>query len=162
MIALRSSPANRSDRPARGPGGRDGEGEARRVEQGIAPACNRQCVGRTRAYGYLDDSESQVHKLARQWKVALPLHPEFGTEPNVFYVPPMSPLAYDTEGRLSEAGRIPMLVLERYFGPAVHAALETLLEERRRRQRGEPSELMDLLISRRWKDRFSEFTRDPV
>jgi DMSO reductase family type II enzyme iron-sulfur subunit len=133
-----------------------------RVEQGIAPACNRQCVGRTRAYGYLDDTTSQVHQLVLGWKVAIPLYPEFATQPNVFYVPPMGSLAYDEEGRLTEAGRIPMPVLERYFGPAVHTALQTLLEERRRRQRGEPSELMDLLISRRWKDRFSEFTGEPV
>lgn len=133
-----------------------------RVEQGIAPACNRQCVGRTRAYGYLDDPSSQVHKLVRVWKVAIPLHPEYGTEPNVFYVPPMSPLAYGEDGRLLEAGRLPIAVLERYFGPAVHGALETLLEERGRRIRGEPSELMDLLISRKWTDRFAEFTREPV
>jgi len=133
-----------------------------RVEQGIAPACNRQCVGRTRAYGYLDDSESQVHKLVRKWKVALPLHPEFGTEPNVYYVPPMSPLAYDVDGRLTEAGRLPIEVLESYFGPAVRRALDTILRERERRKRGEPSELMDLLISRRWRDRFAEFTGEPV
>ncbi len=133
-----------------------------RVEKGIAPACNRQCVGRTRAYGYLDDPESQVHKLVRQWKVALPLHPEYGTEPNVYYVPPMSPLAYDEEGRLSEVGRIPMQELERYFGPDVHGALGTLLEQRRLRQVGETSELMDLLISRNWNDRFADFTADPV
>ncbi|MDP3938040.1 MAG: respiratory nitrate reductase subunit beta [Deltaproteobacteria bacterium] len=133
-----------------------------RVEQGIAPACNRQCVGRTRAYGYLDDPESQVHKLVRKWKVAVPLHPEYGTEPNVYYVPPMSPLSFDGEGKLTEAGRIPIAALERYFGPAVRSALGTLVEERKRRQRGEPSELMDLLISRRWSDRFAEFTREPV
>jgi nitrate reductase beta subunit len=133
-----------------------------RVEKGIAPACNRQCVGRTRAYGYLDDPKSQVHKLVRQWKVALPLHPEFGTQPNVYYVPPMSPLAYDEVGQLKEAGRIPMEVLERYFGPAVREALGIIIGERARRQRGQPSELMDLLISRRWSDRFSEFTREPI
>jgi DMSO reductase family type II enzyme iron-sulfur subunit len=133
-----------------------------RVEQGIAPACNRQCVGRVRAYGYLDDIASQVHKLVRVWKVALPLHPEYGTEPNVYYVPPMSPLAYDGDGRLTGEERIPPEVLERYFGPDVHRALDTLRRERERRKRGEPSELMDLLISRRWKDRFAEFVNDPV
>jgi ethylbenzene hydroxylase subunit beta/complex iron-sulfur molybdoenzyme family reductase subunit beta len=53
-------------------------------------------------------------------------------------------------------------VLERYFGPAVHAALDTLIAERKRRQLGQPSELMEVLISRRWQDRFAEFTREPV
>ncbi|MDP6376946.1 MAG: respiratory nitrate reductase subunit beta [Pseudomonadales bacterium] len=133
-----------------------------RVEQGIAPACNRQCVGRTRAYGYLDDEDNQVHKLVKRWKVALPLHPECGTEPNVFYVPPMSTRAYDESGRLTQEMRIPMEILESYFGPAVGDALNTLVEQRQRRKRGESSELMDILISRRWEDRFAQFTNEPV
>ncbi len=133
-----------------------------RVEQGIAPACNRQCVGRTRAYGYLDDETGQVFMLVRKWKVALPLHPEYGTEPNVYYVPPMSPLAYDEAGNLTESMRIPAEVLQTYFGEEVHRALETVREERAKRLRGEPSELMDVLISRNWRDRFGEFTNDPV
>ena len=133
-----------------------------RVEQNIAPACNRQCVGRTRAYGYLDDKDSQVYKLVFKWKVALPMHPEFGTEPNVYYVPPMSTLAYDDEGRLTDEMRIPVEVLESYFGTAVDAALKTLVAERQRKKDGGDSELMDLLISRHWEDRFSEFTREPV
>jgi len=133
-----------------------------RVEKGIAPACNRQCVGRTRAYGYLDDKESQVYQLVRRWKVALPLHPEYGTEPNVYYVPPMSTYAYDAQGRLTDEMRIPGEVLESYFGPAVHKALETLTAEKQRKKEGKSSELMDLLISRVWEDRFSEFTNEPV
>ena len=42
-----------------------------------------------------------VHKLVEKWKVALPLHAEFGTQPNVYYVPPLSPPKYDAEGRLT-------------------------------------------------------------
>jgi ethylbenzene hydroxylase subunit beta/complex iron-sulfur molybdoenzyme family reductase subunit beta len=57
---------------------------------------------------------------------------------------------------------MPIEVLEGYFGPAVRRALDTLIAERERRKQGEPSELMDLLISRRWKDRFAEFTGEPV
>jgi DMSO reductase family type II enzyme iron-sulfur subunit len=133
-----------------------------RVEQGIAPACNRQCVGRTRAYGYLDDKDSQVYQLVTEWKVALPLHPEYGTEPNVYYVPPMSTYAYDAEGRLTDEMRIPLEILESYFGPEVDQALKTLVLERQRRKEGKPSELMDILISRRWTDRFAEFTNEPI
>ena len=133
-----------------------------RVEQGIAPACNRQCVGRTRAYGYLDDEQGQVYALVKKWRVALPLHPEYGTEPNLYYVPPLSPLAWDDDGNLTARMRIPGEVLERYFGKAVHRALATLRAERARRQRGEPSELMDILISRHWQDRFGGFTKEPL
>ncbi len=133
-----------------------------RVDEGIAPACNRQCVGRVRAYGYLDDEGGQVHQLVAKWKVALPLHPEYGTQPNVYYVPPLSPLAYDEEGRLTDKPRIPTEVLERYFGPSVREALATLQRERRRKQNGGESELMDILISRRWHDRFAEFTGEPI
>jgi len=58
--------------------------------------------------------------------------------------------------------RIPAEVLQTYFGEEVHRALETVREERAKRLRGEPSELMDVLISRNWRDRFGEFTNDPV
>ncbi|HHP7236734.1 MAG TPA: nitrate reductase subunit beta [Desulfobacterales bacterium] len=36
---------------------------------------------------------SPVWKLAKQWRLALPLHPEFRTLPMVWYVPPLSPVA---------------------------------------------------------------------
>jgi nitrate reductase beta subunit len=35
---------------------------------------------------------SPVYKLVKQWKLALPLHPEFRTMPMLFYIPPLSPL----------------------------------------------------------------------
>lgn len=133
-----------------------------RVEKGVAPACNRQCPGRTRAFGFLDDGQSQLHKLVKVWRVALPLHPEYGTEPNVYYIPPWSPLAYDAESRLTEEMRIPLSLLEELFGPALHPALETLARERDRKRRGEPSELMDVLISRVWEERFGGFTQAPL
>ncbi|MFQ3250253.1 MAG: nitrate reductase beta subunit [Glaciecola sp.] len=36
--------------------------------------------------------ESPVYKMAMDWKVALPLHPEYRTLPMVWYVPPLSPI----------------------------------------------------------------------
>jgi nitrate reductase beta subunit len=33
-----------------------------------------------------------VYKMAIDWKVALPLHPEYRTLPMVWYVPPLSPI----------------------------------------------------------------------
>ncbi|XOV79873.1 MAG: nitrate reductase subunit beta [Aestuariibacter sp.] len=35
---------------------------------------------------------SPVYKMAMDWKVALPLHPEYRTLPMVWYVPPLSPI----------------------------------------------------------------------
>ena len=34
---------------------------------------------------------SPVYKFVKKWKIALPLHPEFRTIPNLFYVPPLLP-----------------------------------------------------------------------
>lgn len=133
-----------------------------RVDQKIASACNRQCPGRTRAFGFLDDRSSLVYQLVKKFKVAIPLHPEYGTSPNVFYVPPMSPQAFDANNELTGEMRIPDSVLENYFGLDVHKALATLLAEREKKKQGQASELMDLLISRKWQDRFAEFTNHPV
>ncbi len=36
--------------------------------------------------------ESPVYKMVMDWKVALPLHPEYRTLPMVWYVPPLSPI----------------------------------------------------------------------
>ena len=41
---------------------------------------------------------SPVYKLAVDWKLAFPLHPEFRTLPMVWYVPPLSPLVQIAEG----------------------------------------------------------------
>ncbi len=35
--------------------------------------------------------KSPVYKFVKEWKIALPLHPEFRTLPNLFYVPPLLP-----------------------------------------------------------------------
>ena len=71
-----------------------------RVEKGLAPACAQQCVGRIRFVGYLDDVDGQVHEARPPWKVAIPLHPEYGTQPNVYYVPPLpGPPKFDAHGR---------------------------------------------------------------
>ena len=125
-----------------------------RVEQGVAPACARQCPGRLRFVGFLED-DGPISKLVYEWKVALPLHPEFGTEPNVFYVPPILPPSFDEDGRFSDEPRIPMDYLRYLFGPEVDQALITLMEEMENKKAGKPSELMDLLIARDWKSLFN-------
>jgi nitrate reductase beta subunit len=47
--------------------------------------------------------QSPIYKLAVDWKVALPLHPEYRTMPMVWYVPPLSPIMNLFEGKGSSA-----------------------------------------------------------
>lgn len=134
-----------------------------RIERGVAPACVRQCPGRAAFIGFLDDESGPVQRLVRQWKVALPLHPEFGTEPNVYYVPPLAPAPLDSDGAAADGRpRIPPEYLESLFGPEVHKALATLKGELEKRRQGEPSPLMDTLILYQWKDALGPFDKDPA
>jgi nitrate reductase / nitrite oxidoreductase, beta subunit len=51
---------------------------------------------------------SPVYKMAIEWKIAFPLHPEFRTLPMVWYVPPLSPIqAKAASGELGVNGAIP-------------------------------------------------------
>ncbi|NLC98829.1 MAG: nitrate reductase subunit beta [Actinomycetales bacterium] len=70
---------------------------------------------------------SPVYKLAKVYKVALPLHPEYRTMPMVWYIPPLSPVVdilteqgHDAENHNNlfgaiEALRIPMEYLAELF-----------------------------------------------
>jgi nitrate reductase beta subunit len=52
--------------------------------------------------------QSPVYKLAIDWKLALPLHPEYRTLPMVWYVPPLSPIQSAAErGRIGMSGELP-------------------------------------------------------
>ncbi|WP_448565982.1 nitrate reductase subunit beta [Thalassotalea ganghwensis] len=54
--------------------------------------------------------QSPVYKMAMDWKVALPLHPEYRTLPMVWYVPPLSPVQTAIEaGHVGQNGVIPDL-----------------------------------------------------
>ncbi|MFN3384791.1 MAG: respiratory nitrate reductase subunit beta, partial [Archaeoglobaceae archaeon] len=125
-----------------------------RIEKGVAPACARACPARAVHFGFLEDESSSVYKLVKKWRVALPLHPEFNTEPNVYYVPPLSSPKFDKDGRLTNEERIPLDYLKYLFGPEVERVLRTLKEEREKMRRGEDSELMRTLIGFRWPDEF--------
>ncbi len=64
------------------------------VEQGILPRCMRNCIGKIRTFGWVSPPEkvrpdNPVDFLVHVRKVALPLFPQFGTEPNVYYIPPI-------------------------------------------------------------------------
>lgn len=52
--------------------------------------------------------KSPVYKMAMDWKIAFPLHPEYRTLPMVWYIPPLSPIQKAAEsGRMGMNGIIP-------------------------------------------------------
>ncbi|MBT4519285.1 MAG: respiratory nitrate reductase subunit beta [Halieaceae bacterium] len=135
-----------------------------RVEKGVAPACARQCPGRMRFVGYLDDEDGPIHKLVHKFKVALPLHEEYGTQPNIFYIPPLSPPRVSPLGKVDHSEpRIPMEYLESLFGPRVGEVLDIIEGEKEKKRNGKASELMDTLIVYKWpNDIFPDFIEDPA
>jgi len=134
-----------------------------RLEHGVAPACVRQCPGRAVFVGFRDDQAGAIYTLVECFKVALPLHPEWNTQPNVFYVPPLSAFTVRPDGSIDESQRrIPLAYLESLFGPQVGPALRTLEAEMAKRRRGEPSVLMDTLIAYQWAELLGPFDRDPA
>jgi ethylbenzene hydroxylase subunit beta/complex iron-sulfur molybdoenzyme family reductase subunit beta len=132
-----------------------------RVEEGVATACSRQCPGRVRFLGFLDDEDGPIHKLVYQYKVALPLHPEYETQPNVFYIPPLAPPSFDDNGDQIDESRIPMDYLISLFGEEVREVIDILKREKEIKRQGGESDLMDVLISRNWLDLFGPFTNQP-
>ncbi|HDO51749.1 MAG TPA: nitrate reductase subunit beta, partial [Rhizobiales bacterium] len=51
---------------------------------------------------------SPVYKMAMDWKIAFPLHPEYRTLPMVWYIPPLSPISSAAEtGKIALDGGIP-------------------------------------------------------
>ncbi len=60
---------------------------------------------------------SPVYKFVKEWKLALPLHPEFRTLPMLFYVPPMLPVMAETEDGIYDTAN------EELFSPIEKARL---------------------------------------
>jgi nitrate reductase beta subunit len=51
---------------------------------------------------------SPVYKMAVDWRVALPLHPEYRTLPMVWYIPPLSPVqSRANSGEIATKGELP-------------------------------------------------------
>ena len=82
--------------------------------------CMASCVGQIRLQGLVpvdpktkdwkSDPKNPLYYLVRIAKVALPLYPQFGTEPNIYYIPPRW---------------VPRDYLHQMFGPGVDQAIET-------------------------------------
>jgi len=109
------------------------------------PACADQCTTQLRLVGYLDDQDGPIYKLVEQYEVALPLHPEYQTSPNVYYIPPAAPPQHSEDGETVDVDRIPRSYLEELFGEQVNDALDTIERERAKVERGGHSELMEIL-----------------
>jgi nitrate reductase beta subunit len=65
-----------------------------KIEQGIQPQCFVNCIGKIRLQGWINPPEraredNPVDYLVHVRKIALPLYPQYGLEPNVYYVPPI-------------------------------------------------------------------------
>ncbi|MCK6480711.1 MAG: nitrate oxidoreductase subunit beta [Planctomycetaceae bacterium] len=80
--------------------------------------CMEACIGQVRMQGlvrtspeggWAEDPGNPLYYLVHVAKVALPLYPQFGTEPNGYYIPPRW---------------VPRPYLRQMFGPGVDAALE--------------------------------------
>ncbi|MEK9145757.1 MAG: 4Fe-4S dicluster domain-containing protein, partial [Elusimicrobiota bacterium] len=83
--------------------------------------CMSACVGQIRLQGlvkinedgsWTEDRQNPLYYLIRVAKVALPLYPQFGTEPNGFYIPPRW---------------VPRDYLKQMFGPGVDHAIEAYI-----------------------------------
>jgi len=86
-----------------------------KIEMGEQPQCFVNCIGKIRFAGFLSTPENArednpIDYLVHVRKVALPLFPQFGLEPNVYYVPPM---------------HAPRSFLRQMFGPTVDQAIDT-------------------------------------
>ena len=84
--------------------------------------------------------KSPVYKFVKKWGLALPLHPEFRTLPNLFYVPPLLPtMAYVENGTYEttsesfwgaiEKSRLPMKYLANLFSAGNEQVIETVLKK---------------------------------
>jgi nitrate reductase beta subunit len=73
------------------------------VEGGRQTQCTISCIGKIRIQGFMGrpdrpDPDNPLDYLVLIRKIALPLYPQFGLEPNTYYIPPVHvPPAYLTQ-----------------------------------------------------------------
>ncbi len=102
------------------------------------PAVIRQALQDGVPQAWIDGAQrSPVYRMAMDWKVAFPLHPEYRTLPMVWYVPPLSPIqaaaeagALGTEGLIPDVSqlRIPLKYLANMLTAGKEAPVKLALE----------------------------------
>ena len=55
------------------------------IDREATPACVTTCPAKARYFGDLDDQSSDVSRLIRA-RMGFQLHPEFGTDPSIYYI----------------------------------------------------------------------------
>ena len=65
-----------------------------KIEEGIQPQCFVNCIGKIRLAGWISTpdkarADNPMDYLVHIKKVALPLFPQYGLEPNIYYIPPI-------------------------------------------------------------------------
>jgi len=65
-----------------------------KIENGEMPQCVVTCIGKIRLQGFKSQPDrirknNPMDYLIHVRNIALPLYPQFGTEPNVYYIPPI-------------------------------------------------------------------------
>jgi nitrate reductase beta subunit len=74
-----------------------------RIEKGLISTCMAACIGKIRLQGFVSTpkearEDNPIDYLVHVRKLAKPLYPQFGTEPNVYYIPPVHvPPAFATQ-----------------------------------------------------------------
>ena len=74
-----------------------------------APGIAEEALKQGIPQSWIDSARrSPVYKMAMEWKIAFPLHPEYRTLPMVWYIPPLSPIQSAAEaGVMGMNGIIP-------------------------------------------------------
>lgn len=85
-----------------------------RVEKGLVTRCVENCIGKIRLQGWLSPhdnprEDNPIDYLVHIAKIALPLYPQLGLMPNVYYIPPIN---------------VPVPFITQMFGPGAGAAVQ--------------------------------------
>lgn len=90
-----------------------------KIEKGLTTQCIEQCIGKIRLQGWINppdkaEEDNPIDYLIHVRKVALPFFPQFGTMPNIYYIPAIT---------------VPVDFLSQIFGPGSAEAVRVYRDE---------------------------------